>query len=71
MWSATKLIKHPAIASNNSQIQSGADPSLLLLLLLQQDLPIDARSAEKLKTTADELVEERALALECIGDAAK
>eukprot|EP00878_Enallax_costatus_P010488 GHUV01010950.1.p1 GENE.GHUV01010950.1~~GHUV01010950.1.p1 ORF type:complete len:338 (+),score=100.16 GHUV01010950.1:186-1199(+) len=36
-----------------------------------QDLTIDAHSAEKLRITADELTEERALALECIGDAAQ
>ncbi len=35
-----------------------------------QGLAIDARSAEKLKITGDELVEERQLALECIGEAA-
>jgi len=34
-----------------------------------QGLPIDDKSAAKLKITADELVEERQLALECIGEA--
>lgn len=34
-----------------------------------QGLSIDDKSAAKLKTTADELVEERQLALECIGEA--
>lgn len=34
-----------------------------------QGLPIDDKSAAKLKATADELVEERQLALECIGEA--
>ena len=35
-----------------------------------QGLEVDAATAAKLKATADELVEERALALECIKDAA-
>jgi malate dehydrogenase len=34
-----------------------------------QGLTIDDKSAAKLKATADELVEERQLALECIGEA--
>jgi malate dehydrogenase len=36
-----------------------------------QGLTIDDKSAAKLKATAEELVEERTLALECIGEAAK
>jgi len=35
-----------------------------------QGLEIDARSAEKLRITAEELTEERELALECIKEAA-
>lgn len=35
-----------------------------------QGLPIDEKSAEKLKLTAEELTEERQLALECIKEAA-
>jgi hypothetical protein len=38
--------------------------------LLLQGLEIDARSAAKLKATADELSEERELALTCIKEAA-
>jgi malate dehydrogenase len=34
-----------------------------------QGLSVDERSKEKLKITGDELVEEKALALECLGDA--
>lgn len=34
-----------------------------------QGLSIDDKSAAKLKATADELIEERQLALECIGEA--
>jgi hypothetical protein len=37
----------------------------------RQGLTIDDKSAAKLKATAEELVEERTLALECIGEAAK
>jgi malate dehydrogenase len=34
-----------------------------------QGLSIDPFSAEKLKATSEELVEEKSLALECIGEA--
>jgi malate dehydrogenase len=36
-----------------------------------QGLEIDAKSAEKLRITAEELSEERELALECIAEAGK
>jgi hypothetical protein len=42
---------------------------LLVLFPLCQGLPIDDKSAAKLKATAEELVEERQLALECINEA--
>lgn len=40
-----------------------------LLCCAAQGLTIDDKSAAKLKATADELVEEKQLALECIGEA--
>ena len=35
-----------------------------------QGLTLDDRSKEKLKVTGDELVEEKALAMECLGESA-
>lgn len=43
---------------------------LPLPLPLPQGLEIDERSAAKLKATADELLEERELALQCIKESA-
>jgi hypothetical protein len=38
--------------------------------LCLQGLPIDDKSAAKMKATGEELVEEKALAMECLGEAA-